>query len=166
MKDERTARYTIFDSPIGPLTLASDGTHLTAVRFARANGKPDVGRDWRRDDDLPVLVRARTQLDEYFAGRRRRFDLPLAPHGTAFQREVWRALQQVGFSQTSTYGALAAAVGRPEAARAVGAAMGANPIPIIVPCHRIIGRDGSLTGFGGGLERKTKLLQLEGVLLA
>ncbi len=166
MKQQGTIRYTVCDSPIGPLTLASDGTHLTAVRFARGNGKPDVERDWQRDDDLPVLARARAQLGEYFAGKRTRFNLPLAPQGTEFQQAVWRALLKVGCGQTSTYGALAAAVGRPQAARAVGAAMGANPIPIIVPCHRVIGSDGSLTGFGGGLERKTKLLQLEGSLLA
>lgn len=166
MKQHGTIRYTVCASPIGPLTLASDGTHLTSVRFARGNGKPDIERDWQRADDLPVLALARAQLDEYFAGKRTRFDLPLAPHGTEFQQAVWRALLKVGCGRTSTYGALAAAVGRPEAARAVGAAMGANPIPIIVPCHRIIGADGSLTGFGGGLERKTKLLQLEGALLA
>lgn len=163
MKDD-TIRYTICDSPIGRLTLASDGTQLTEIRFARGDGAADVARNWRRDDDLPVLAQARVQLAEYFAGQRTRFDLPLKLQGTAFQQAVWHALQKVGFSRTSTYGALAAAVGRPAAARAVGAAMGANPIPIVVPCHRIIGKDGSLTGFGGGIDRKTKLLRLEGAL--
>lgn len=161
-----TMRYTVCASPIGPLTLVSEGTCLAAVRFARRNGAPDIGRDWQRDDTLPVLAQARAQLDEYFAGKRTRFDVPLKLDGTEFQQAVWRALQKVGFGRTSTYGALAAAVGRPDAARAVGAVMGANPIPIIVPCHRIIGADGTLTGFGGGIDRKTRLLQLEGVLLA
>lgn len=157
-------RYTIHPSPIGPLTLVSDGTHLTAIRFARGDGAADVERDWRRDDDLPVLAQARAQLAEYFAGTRTRFDLPLKLPGTDFQKAVWRALQKVGFGRTSTYGELAAAVGRPAAARAVGAAMGANPVPIVVPCHRIVGKDGSLTGFGGGIDRKTTLLRLEGAL--
>jgi methylated-DNA-[protein]-cysteine S-methyltransferase len=166
MRQEGVIRYTICASPIGPLALASDGTHLTAIRFARKNGQPHIDPDWQRDDDLPVLTQTRAQLAEYFAGQRRQFELPLRPQGTAFQQAVWGALQRIGFSQTSTYGALATAVGRPEAARAVGAAMGANPIPIVVPCHRILGKDGSLTGFGGGLDRKIKLLRLEGVLLA
>ncbi len=165
MKDN-SLRYTVQESPIGPLTLVADGMHLTAIRFARRNGAADIERSWQRDDDLPVLAQARAQLAEYFAGKRTHFTVPLKPAGTEFQQAVWRALQQVGFGRTSNYGALAASVGRPEAARAVGAAMGANPIPIIVPCHRVIGKDGSLTGFGGGLERKTRLLQLEGVLLA
>ena len=166
MKDGTMIRYTLYNSPVGILTLAADGKHLTAIRFARRNGSPDVEADWQRDDDLPVLAKTRTQLAEYFSGRRTHFDVPLKPRGTAFQQAVWQALLKVGFSKTSTYGALASAVGKPAAARAIGAAMGANPIPIIVPCHRIIGKDGSLTGFGGGIDRKTKLLQLEGVLLA
>jgi len=166
MKDDTMIRYTLCDSPVGMLTLVADDRHLTAIRFARRNGNPDIETGWQRDDDLPVLAKTRAQLGEYFAGRRTHFDVPLKPHGTAFQQAVWQALMKVAFSKTSTYGALASAVGKPAAARAVGAAMGANPIPIIVPCHRIVGKDGSLTGFGGGIDRKTKLLQLEGALLA
>jgi methylated-DNA-[protein]-cysteine S-methyltransferase len=105
------------------------------------------------------------QLDDYFAGRRRRFELRLAPHGTAFQQAVWQALQGISFGQTSSYSALAAQIARPKAVRAVGAANGANPIAVIIPCHRVIGRDGSLTGYAGGLARKALLLQLEGAQL-
>lgn len=108
-----------------------------------------------------MLVAARAQLAEYFRGKRTRFDLPLRPDGTAFQQSVWRALLKVPFGTTSTYGALAAAIGRPGAARAVGAAVGANPLAIVVPCHRIVGADGTLTGYAGGLARKAKLLALE-----
>lgn len=159
-------RYSTIDSPVGPLTLTADDGHLTGVYFARHKGKPVAQDDWQRDDASAVLRQAKRQLDEYFAGKRTDFDLPLAPHGTPFQQSVWRSLLAIPFGRTSTYGELAATVGKPAAARAVGAAVGANPISIVVPCHRIIGKDGSLTGFGGGLDRKTKLLQLEGVLLA
>ena len=158
--------YTIIDSPVGPLTLTTDGSHLTGVYFARHKGAAVVAHDWQRDDASALLHKAGQQLAEYFAGRRTRFDLPLAPRGTEFQCSVWEALLKIPFGRTSTYGALARTVGKPAAARAVGAAVGANPISIVVPCHRIIGKDGSLTGFGGGLDRKTRLLQLEGVLLA
>jgi len=158
--------YSMIDSPVGPLTLTSDGKHLTGIYFARHKDRLAAQKDWQRDDALPVLQRACLEVTEYFAGQRTRFDLPLALQGTDFQRSVWQALLKIPFGRTSTYGALAAAVGKPAAARAVGAAVGANPISIVVPCHRIIGKDGSLTGFGGGLDRKTRLLKLEGVLLA
>ncbi|GIL06589.1 methylated-DNA--[protein]-cysteine S-methyltransferase [Betaproteobacteria bacterium PRO7] len=154
--------YTLLDSPLGKLALTSDGGHLTGIHFPRRDGRPAVERAWQRDDAAPVLARARTQLAEYFDGRRTRFDLPLRPAGTAFQQSVWRALLKVPFGRTSTYGALAAEIGRPTAARAVGAAVGANPLAVVVPCHRIIGADGTLTGYAGGLPRKTKLLALEG----
>jgi methylated-DNA-[protein]-cysteine S-methyltransferase len=158
--------YTIVDSPIGKLTLTAERNALTAVRFARTDGTATLDAAWQRDDAHPVLAQARAQLEEYFAGKRTRFELPLAPAGTAFQRAVWDALLGVPFGATSTYGALAAQVGRPKAARAVGGAVGDNPIAVVIPCHRIIGKDGSLTGFGGGLPRKTILLQFEGVLLS
>jgi methylated-DNA-[protein]-cysteine S-methyltransferase len=158
--------YTLLDSPLGKLALTSDGKHLTAIHFPRRDGTAHVERAWQRDDAVPVLAQARAQLSEYFAGRRTRFDLPLRPQGTAFQQGVWRALLKVPFGRTSTYGALAAAIGRPTAARAVGAAVGANPLAVVVPCHRIIGADGTLTGYAGGLARKTKLLALEGVRAA
>lgn len=160
-----TTYYTTMPSPLGNLQLASDGTHLTAVRFAGPQRTQRVQPGWTRTDDDPVLRRARNQLTEYFAGQRQRFDLKLRPHGTPFQQGVWRALMTVPFGTTSTYGAIAAAVGRPSAVRAAGAAIGANPIAIVLPCHRIVGFDGSLTGYAGGMHRKVKLLTHEGVTL-
>jgi methylated-DNA-[protein]-cysteine S-methyltransferase len=146
----------VHDSPIGPLTLLSDGAHLVGLHFdgfdipAGAHQIPDK-----------VLTSAVRQLDAYFAGRLEEFDLPLAPTGTSFQRRVWQALCDIPFGETRSYGQLAKAIGKPSAMRAVGAANGRNPIAIVVPCHRVIGADGSLTGFGGGLERKKFLLSLE-----
>ncbi|HPF70822.1 MAG TPA: methylated-DNA--[protein]-cysteine S-methyltransferase [Candidatus Krumholzibacteria bacterium] len=156
------AYATILDSPVGPLLLASDGTALTHLLFEREDAPAAADRAafaaGRRD---AVLDRACAQLQEYFAGRRRTFDLPLAPTGTAFQRAVWRALEDIPYGRTESYGTLADRVGRPRAVRAVGAANGRNPISIIVPCHRVIGADGSLTGYGGGLDAKRFLLALE-----
>ena len=113
-----------------------------------------------------MLAQTRAQLGEYFKGDRREFALPLAPRGTPFQRHVWQALQRIGYGETISYAQLATSIGRPSATRAVGAANGRNPLPIVVPCHRVIGADGSLTGFGGGLPIKQFLLALEGVLPA
>jgi methylated-DNA-[protein]-cysteine S-methyltransferase len=158
-----TTLYTTMPSPLGNLQLTTDGTHLTGVDFAGPQRDRRLPRDWIRADDDPVLRRARDQLGEYFAGQRQRFDLKLKPHGTPFQQSVWRALLTVPFGATATYGAMAAAVGRPSAVRAAGAAIGANPIAIVLPCHRIVGFDGSLTGYSGGLHRKVKLLAHEGV---
>ena len=153
--------YTEMKSPLGTLLLTTEDGALTGVQFpGEQHGRPNRP-DWQRADDEPVLAAARAQLDEYFDGRRTAFDLPLAPRGTPFQQAVWRALVTVPFGATSTYGAIAAAIRRPTAVRAVGGAIGANPIGIVVPCHRIIGADGSLTGYAGGLDRKTKLLALE-----
>lgn len=146
----------VHDSPIGPLTLASERGSLVGVWFANADGIPPVAGE--RD---AVLDRVRRELDEYFAGSRRTFTVPVAPDGTPFQRTVWAALQTVKYGTTTSYGAIAAQIGSPKAVRAVGTANGANPIPIVIPCHRIIGADGSLTGFGGGIERKRFLLDLE-----
>ena len=146
----------IHESPIGPLTLVSDGDHLVGVRFEGWN--PPAGALNTAD---PVLARTARQLDSYFAGRLRAFDLPLAPAGTPFQQRVWSALREIPFGETRSYGQLAKAIGKPSAMRAVGAANGRNPIAIVVPCHRVIGTDGSLTGFGGGIERKRFLLSLE-----
>jgi methylated-DNA-[protein]-cysteine S-methyltransferase len=159
-------RYTNFDSPLGKMRIASKSGAIFAIGFPGQKHDVEKQADWRRDDDAPELVAARTQLAEYFAGKRRDFDLPLAPQGSDFQQRVWDALLRVGYGRTSTYGALARALARPAAARAVGAAVGRNPIAIVVPCHRIIGADGSLTGYAGGLDRKTSLLALEGVLPA
>jgi len=144
----------IIESPIGRLELAADDSALTHILF-KAQGDPTPGA-------FPdVLERARQQLALYFAGKLTVFDLPLAPKGTPFQRAVWQALICIPYGQTTSYADLAARIDRPRAVRAVGAANGQNPIPIVIPCHRVIGRDGSLVGFGGGLDTKRRLLDLE-----
>jgi methylated-DNA-[protein]-cysteine S-methyltransferase len=149
--------FTQVDSPIGTLTLATDGKALTGLQMAPAT----IERDWKRDDRAPVLREAKKQLAEYFSGARTRFDLPLAPEGTPFQLKVWEALREIPYGETRSYADIAQYVGSPKGFRAVGLANGRNPIAVIVPCHRVIGADGSLTGFGGGLPRKKKLLELE-----
>jgi methylated-DNA-[protein]-cysteine S-methyltransferase len=146
--------HTTLDSPLGPLTLVSDGSALTALHFDAAGVPGEAAQD-------DVLAAASSQLAEYLAGERRAFDPPLSPAGTPFQREVWAALQEIPYGETIGYGALAARLGRPSAARAVGLANGRNPLAIVVPCHRVIGASGALTGYGGGLERKRLLLELE-----
>lgn len=148
-------------SPVGDLEVVVDAGALVAVRF-----DPSRAASERRADPAvdPVLAAAVAQLGEYFAGRRRSFDLPLRPAGTAFQQRVWAELAQVPWGTTTTYGAIAARLGLPPgASRAVGAANGANPIPVVLPCHRVVGSDGTLTGYAGGLERKATLLRLEHV---
>ena len=156
-----TTYYTFLDTPIGSLLLAGGGQTLTRVGFAR-DGEPEKpGAAWVRDDARFATVIA--QLLDYFAGNRREFSLDLLPHGTEFQKKVWKVLQSIPYGETRSYGWLASAIGNPSAARAVGAANGANPIPIIVPCHRVIGSSGALTGFGGGIPVKKFLLELEGV---
>jgi methylated-DNA-[protein]-cysteine S-methyltransferase len=147
--------YTYVDTPIGSILIAGDGNAIIETYFAGAQPKPD----WIRDDD--GLREAADQLCAYFAGERQSFDLPLAPRGTDFQLSIWNALQRIPYGQTTTYSTIAQRIGRPAAIRAVGAANGANPIPIIIPCHRVIGANGSLTGFGGGLDVKRQLLALE-----
>ena len=149
--------YTIVESPIGELVLSGDATALTGLHMGIPAG--GVDRAWRRD---PAPFAAATeQLEAYFGGELRAFDLPLAPVGTAFQLEVWQALRAIPYGETRSYGELAATLGKPGASRAVGLANGRNPIAVIVPCHRVIGADGSLTGFGGGLPRKRWLLTHE-----
>ena len=145
-------RYAQIDSPIGPLLLTGDDESITGLYMSR-------DPDGRRDDG--AFTRAREQLDAYFAGELEIFDLPLAPRGTEFQRRVWDELRQIPYGQTTSYGALAAKIGRPDACRAVGLANGRNPISIIIPCHRVIGASGALTGYGGGIERKRWLLAHE-----
>jgi len=152
--------YRYLDTPIGRLRLLSTGTHLVAIEFAGQHRRP--GADTETPD--AVLELAAGQLLEYFAGRRRRFELPLAPAGTAFQRQVWDALATIPWGELRSYADIARAIERPTAVRAVGAANGRNPLPIVVPCHRVIGSNGSLTGFAGGLEIKRQLLELEGSL--
>ena len=148
------------DSPVGTLTLAATDDGLHAIEFPR-NRHPADREDWMPGDHR-VLDLAARQLDAYFAAKRCDFDLPLAPRGTDFQRTVWMTLAGIGYGETISYAQLAQRVGKPTAMRAVGAANGRNPLPIVLPCHRVIGADGALTGFGGGLPTKQFLLELEG----
>lgn len=147
--------YTYFDSPIGALLVAGDGTSIIQTHFAGAEPKPE----WVRDDE--AFRDAIIQLREYFEGKRTAFELRLLPRGTEFQQSVWRALLAIPYGETTTYSAIAYQIGKPAAVRAVGGANGANPIPIVIPCHRVIGASGSLTGFGGGLDVKRQLLTME-----
>jgi len=151
--------YTTIDTPIGPLLLAADDTGLRHIIFQASPNPQEPDPAWRRVDALPLDVA--DQLNAYFAGDLRDFDLSLAPKGTTFQLEVWAALEEIPYGQTTTYAGIANQIGRPTSTRAVGAANGQNPLPIVVPCHRDIGSDGSLTGFGGGLPIKQALLALE-----
>ena len=150
--------FSVMPSPVGPLTITCDERSLTGVYFANGRG-PVPGDEWTRDDAR--CAGAREQLEQYFRGERQTFDLPITLRGTPFQVKVWNALREIPFGTTVSYGALARAIGKPAAVRAVGAANGQNPICVIVPCHRVIGADGSLTGFGGGLPRKKQLLEHE-----
>ena len=151
--------YTYHDSPVGPLLLAGTGGRLRTVGFSTGRKVQAPGGDWLRED--APFEEARRQLGEYFEGVRRTFELDLAPVGTLFQRKVWRALSDIPYGETRSYAEIASAIGNPRAAMAVGGANGSNPLPIVVPCHRVIGSDGSLTGFGGGLAAKRFLLDLE-----
>jgi methylated-DNA-[protein]-cysteine S-methyltransferase len=152
--------YCYVESPIGKLLIAGDSQCVRQINFAK-NGAPSKPEpDWQESSRGPVAEAAR-QLREYFAGSRTDFDLPLAPEGTEFQRSVWRQLQEIPYGEKISYGELARRVGNPKASRAVGAANGQNPIPIVIPCHRVIGANGKLTGFGGGLPTKEALLALE-----
>jgi len=150
------------DSPVGTLTVAATDAGLHAIEFPR-NRHPADREGWEEGDHALIDLAAR-QLDEYFAAQRHAFDLPLAPRGTEFQRTVWMTLAGIGYGETISSAQLAQRVGKPTAMRAVGAANGRNPLPIVLPCHRVIGADGSLTGFGGGLPTKQFLLELEGAL--
>lgn len=147
----------VHESPVGPLTLHSNGTALTGLEFE--NPKYQLAPSPAGNDR--VLEAARRQLDQYFAGKVKRFDVPVAPRGTPFQQRVWAGLLNIAYGATKSYGQLAADIGKPNAQRAVGLANGRNPISIIIPCHRVIGANGSLTGYGGGMDRKRALLALE-----
>jgi methylated-DNA-[protein]-cysteine S-methyltransferase len=158
-------RYTFVASPIDDLLVAAEGDAIIRLHMAPHTGRYGPQPQWERADDDPTLAEARRQLDEYFAAERTEFDLTLAPAGTAFQTQVWAGLVAIPYGRTVSYGELARRIGNPTASRAVGLANGRNPIAVMVPCHRVIGADGSLTGFGGGLDRKRALLALEqGVL--
>lgn len=151
--------YTTFDSPIGELLLAGDDGGLRLLSMQAAPRPRRIGRDWRRADQAFAATRA--QLEEYFAGARREFDVELSLHGNPFELRVWQELCEIPYGETVSYGEIARAIGAPSAARAVGLANARNPVALIVPCHRVIGADGGLTGYGGGLERKRYLLDLE-----
>jgi methylated-DNA-[protein]-cysteine S-methyltransferase len=154
-----TKIYSYLESPIGPLLLHGNGEVLEGLHFS--TGKKAKGADprWRRIDG--AFEQARRQLTEYFAGQRKVFELDIAPRGTDFQQQVWRALLEIPYGETCSYRDIAMRIGNPKAVRAVGSANGNNPIAVIVPCHRVIGSNGNLTGFGGGLETKRFLLALE-----
>ena len=151
--------HTFVDSPVGPLLLVARGSQLTRLHFVSGRKPAEVPAGSIEDDAM--LRGVRDQLAEYFTGRRRSFETPLALEGTAFQRRVWTALCDIPYGETSRYGELARRIGQPAAVRAVGLANGSNPIAIIVPCHRVIGANGTLTGYGGGLPTKARLLDLE-----
>jgi methylated-DNA-[protein]-cysteine S-methyltransferase len=157
--------YTTVPSPIGELLLVGDAERLHAVGYTRARRPLRADTSWRRA--AQAFARARRQLDEYFAGERTGFELELAwpPAAPELDRRVWAQLRRIPYGRTASYGEIARSIGAPAAARAVGIANGRNPFAIVVPCHRVIGADGSLTGYGGGIERKRFLLELEGAML-
>lgn len=161
MKKSVDTVTTTFDSPLGPMRLAANPQGLCGVWFEGQRHQADASA-WREVADHPLLLQAKMQLTQYFAGQRRLFELPLdLSTGTPFQQAVWQALQNLAFGQTCSYGALSAQIGRPTAVRALSGAVARNPLSIIVPCHRVLGANGDLTGYAGGLERKAALLKLE-----
>jgi methylated-DNA-[protein]-cysteine S-methyltransferase len=151
--------YTQIESPVGPLLLVADAAGLRQILFVNGRHQARPDPEWKQDP--APLEKTISQLRSYFAGEREEFDLPLAPEGTPFQQDVWRRLCEIPFGETISYGELARRIGNPQASRAVGLANGSNPIPIVIPCHRVIGSNGKLTGYGGGLPIKEKLLALE-----
>ena len=154
-----TLQYTTLESPIGELLLLGDGEDLHGLYMQEGRRPVSVSSSWERSD--PAFADVGEQLEQYFAGERTSFDVGLSMRGAEFERRVWRALREIPYGETVSYGEIARRVGSPQAARAVGLANGRNPIAVIVPCHRVIGADGGLTGYGGGLERKRLLLELE-----
>jgi len=153
--------YKFIDSPVGQLKLVASEKGLVAILWENDNPRRVILGDLRKVDHQPILVEAELQLKEYFEGKRQGFSLPLDVRGTAFQQSVWKALREIPFGETRSYGQLAKQLGKPTAMRAVGAANGRNPLSIVVPCHRVIGSSGQLTGFAGGLEAKEHLLKIE-----
>ena len=154
--------YDYYQSPRGRMLLVADDKALTGVYFTGQKYQPRIEGEWSRDESHAPLRQAKRELAEYFGGTRMRFNVKIAPHGTPFLRAVWKAIAGVGFGRTIAYAELAWRAGRPGSARAAGAATGRNPIGIIVPCHRIVGSNGALTGYAGGLAKKRALLALEG----
>ena len=152
--------FCYMEAPVGRLLIAADEIALRDISFEKSRHRRAPDREWTEGTSA-LLHQTVTQLSEYFGGKRREFEVPLGPTGTEFQLHVWRALLEIPFAETASYSQIAARIGRPSAVRAVGSANGRNPIPIIIPCHRVIGSDGALTGFGGGLDVKEFLLRLE-----
>jgi methylated-DNA-[protein]-cysteine S-methyltransferase len=159
---ERQARYLWTPTPLGRLLLMARDEHLCGAWFDDQRYSPLIDAAWREERDDSLLKEAARQLDGYFSGARNGFDLPLEPAGTPFQKRVWQAIAAIPYGETISYAALAVHAGRPHAVRAAGAATGRNPLSIVVPCHRVVGSNGKLTGYAGGLERKQALLGLEG----
>lgn len=153
--------YDLYESPCGQMLLVADDEGLSGVYFEGQKYFPEIAPHWRQDARHAVLRQARRELAEYFGGERKQFEVALTPEGTTFQRRVWKAISTVAFGETISYGELACRAGSPASVRAAGAATGRNPHTIIVPCHRIVGTNGSLTGYAGGLDRKRALLALE-----
>ncbi|HLX21723.1 MAG TPA: methylated-DNA--[protein]-cysteine S-methyltransferase [Usitatibacter sp.] len=157
-------RYARIPTPAGTLFAASTEGAITGIYFENQQYFPEITAKWQEDANDPVLRECARQIDEYFDGKRTEFDLPLAPAGTDFQQRVWNEIARIPYGKTITYAELARRAGAEGSARAAGAATGRNPITLVVPCHRVVGSDGSLTGYAGGLPRKTRLLEIEGVL--
>lgn len=157
-------RYTVFATQLGTLYATLEGDALTGIYFEGGRHAPAIASDWHRADTAAPFRSLAAQLAEYFDGERTAFDLPLAPRGTPFQVRAWKEIARIPFGRTITYAELASRCGAPDAVRAVGAATGRNPLSIVVPCHRVMGSGGSLTGYAGGLERKRRLLEIEGAL--
>jgi methylated-DNA-[protein]-cysteine S-methyltransferase len=157
-------RYARYESPLGPMFATAEEEGITHIEFLGAKYAPAAQPGWIEDPHSPDLAACGSQLTEYFAGRRTQFELRLAPRGSEFQQRVWREIARVPYGETISYAELARRAGAPGQARAAGAATGRNPVSLAIPCHRIVGSDGSLTGYAGGLERKRELLELEGVL--
>ncbi len=156
-------KYRLLSTPLGKLVVAGDREGIRKVDFQHGRFGPiSIPEEWDLDPSFPLLKRAAEQLSAYFEGRRRSFSLPLAPVGTPFQRKIWEELRRIPYGETISYSELARRAGRPRAIRAAGAANGQNPISILIPCHRVLGKNGSLTGYGGGLGKKRSLLDLEG----
>jgi methylated-DNA-[protein]-cysteine S-methyltransferase len=155
--------YTYLETRLGRILLAGDEDGIHLISFQTETDPPQPEPNWAEDADS--LATAAAQLESYFAGQLKDFDLELAPHGTPFQKRVWQELERIPYGTTISYSELAERIGNPKAVRAVGTANGANPLPIVIPCHRVIGADGSLTGYAGGIEIKEALLALEGTLL-
>jgi methylated-DNA-[protein]-cysteine S-methyltransferase len=158
--------YSIFKSPVGDLMLVANQSELIGIYFLNCRHVPKAQKTWALDERHPVLQQAEKQLKEYFAGKRNSFSLPMNFAGTDFQKRVWQEIARIPFGKNLTYSELAKKAGAPNAIRAAGTATGRNPLSIVVPCHRVLTKDGAIGGYAGGLEKKRHLLKLEGILLS